>query len=89
MVEISDAGHQGLLATKIEWSMKELKDLYMFAHAMEDSDVCDMVIDQIHEELHHPWYCLRRSTTGMKAAFKLLDISPAFVNSLSKYEKEG
>jgi hypothetical protein len=89
VVEISDAGHQGLLATKIEWSMKELKDLYMFAHAMEDSDVCDMVIDQIHEELHHPWYCLRRSTTGMKAAFKLLDISPAFVNSLSKYEKEG
>ncbi|CAN9109363.1 unnamed protein product [Alternaria alternata] len=89
VVEISDAGHQGLLATRIEWSMKELKDLYMFAHAMEDSDVCNMVIDRIHEELHHPWYCLRRSTTGMKAAFKLLGISPAFLNPLSKYEKEG
>ncbi|CAN9128725.1 unnamed protein product [Alternaria alternata] len=56
---------------------------------MEDSDVCNMVIDRIHEELHHPWYCLRRSTTGMKAAFKLLGISPAFLNPLSKYEKEG
>ena len=44
VVEISDAGHQGLLATKIEWSMKELKDLYMFAHAMEDSDVCEVSV---------------------------------------------
>ncbi|CAN9102684.1 unnamed protein product [Alternaria sp. RS040] len=66
-----------------------MEDLYMFAHTTVDSDVCDMVIDQVHEELHHLRYCPRHSTTGMKAAFKLLDISTAFLNLLSIYEKKG
>ncbi|CAN9349127.1 unnamed protein product [Alternaria alternata] len=37
---ISDAGHQGLLATKIEWSMKELEDLYEFAHMQREIPTC-------------------------------------------------
>ena len=65
------------------------RSLQVRTHATGDCDMCDMVIDRVHEELHHPQYCLRRSITGMKAAFKLLDISPAFLNLLSKYEKKG
>ncbi|KAG9191877.1 hypothetical protein G6011_10611 [Alternaria panax] len=34
LVEIFDVGHQEFLATKVEWTMKDLEDLYMFAHAM-------------------------------------------------------
>ncbi|KAL1800640.1 hypothetical protein ACET3X_000982 [Alternaria dauci] len=89
VVEILDVGHPGLLATEIEWSMDKLEDLYMFAHVMRAFDVCDMVIDRVYEELHHPQQNLRRSTTGVTAAFKLPDISPAFLNFLWRHDKKG
>jgi hypothetical protein len=89
IVEIFDAGHRDFRATKIQWSMQELEDLYMFAHTIGAFDVCDMVIDQVHGVLHDRQQHLVHSTRGMTVDFNILSVSPAFLNLLSKKDKKG
>jgi hypothetical protein len=89
VVEIFNAGHRDFRTTKIQWSIQELEDLYMFAHTMGALDVCDMIIDRIHGELNRPQQHIVRPANGMATEFNIVGISPAFLNFLSRHEKGG
>ncbi|KAH7066988.1 hypothetical protein BKA63DRAFT_557578 [Paraphoma chrysanthemicola] len=90
LIEVDEDGERLLLQTPIGWSMTELQELYLFALQMKCGDVCDMILDQWHEEF-------RRSAPqivvdaefGEETEFNILDISPEFLNILAVTDMSG
>ena len=78
-----------LQATVIQWSMQELEELYVFALELRAWDVVDMVMDRMHAEVHRPTPRMLETEDGERKAFNILDISPSFLNHLSKCDAEG
>jgi hypothetical protein len=78
-----------ILEMQIPWTMLELENLYMFALRMGAYDVCDMVIDRIHEELHRSEKRLLRTEDGDIEAFNVLGFSTSFLNYISQHDAQG
>ncbi|KAF1844415.1 uncharacterized protein K460DRAFT_397516 [Cucurbitaria berberidis CBS 394.84] len=89
LVEIVENSHKTIMSTQIQWSMQELQDLYIFSHHMGASDVCDMVIDRWHEELHRPTVRMLCTELGSIEAFNILGFEPAFLNYLAEHDHKG
>jgi hypothetical protein len=89
VVEFSNAGHRDFRTTKIQWSVPELEDLYVFAHTMGALDVCDMVIDRMHEELHCCQQRHVRMVNGTMKRFNVAGLTPALMNLLMKKDGKG
>lgn len=87
--DIVEIGKEELQTTKIQWSMQELKDLYIFAEEMQAWDVVDMVTDRLHTELHRPYSRIFENEYGEKQLFDILDFSPGFMHHLAGHDPTG
>lgn len=89
MVELSNEGLTKFRCTQIQWSMQELEDLYLLAQRMGSPDVCDMIIDRIHKELHQQIPRLLHTEDGTTKRFNILGFSTAFREYLSEHDTQG
>jgi hypothetical protein len=89
MVEMESKDGNTILQFQIPWTMPELENLYMFALRMGAYDVCDMVIDRIHEELHRPEKRVLRTEDGDIETFNVLGFSASFLNYISQHDAQG
>lgn len=72
LVEVAVQGQRESQCMSIDWSMDTLKALYRFAWYMGTLDVCDMVMDQMHQEFDR----------GYEGGFSVKEIDPVFLNDL-------
>ncbi|KAH7389963.1 hypothetical protein BKA66DRAFT_440228 [Pyrenochaeta sp. MPI-SDFR-AT-0127] len=89
LIEDYDIGGGEVISTQIQWIMHELQNLYMFAHCVGANDVCDMVIDRWHAELHRATPRLLYNEYGDIETFEILGYEPGFLNHLAEHDKDG
>jgi hypothetical protein len=87
VAELTSDNEREFIGTQIQWSMQELKNLYMFAHRLGSADECDMVVDRWYEELHRPAKRMLRTEEGEIEGLDILSFSPAFLNYVCQHDK--
>jgi hypothetical protein len=90
LVEVfKEDGSKELQPTLINWTMEELKNLYMFAVCLQSPDVCNLVIDRVYQEWQRPMPRMVCDEFGRTQPFDVVALDPAFVNCLAKYDAKG
>jgi len=69
--------------------MQDFQKLYMLAHSLGSNDVCDMVIDRWHEQLHRHTPRICPDAVGLNIEFDFLKFDPFFLNHLPKHDVMG
>jgi hypothetical protein len=87
--DIVEIGHEELRTTEIQWSMKELKDLYLLAEELQAWDVVDMVTDRWHIELHRAFPRDIENEFGVGKKFDILNFSPDLLQHLARHDPTG
>ncbi|KAF2828240.1 hypothetical protein CC86DRAFT_381179 [Ophiobolus disseminans] len=75
IVEVAVDGEREMQCTAIQWSPKKLVAMYRFAWYMGTRDICDMVMDRLHQDFH-------------RGAVRVAELDPAFLNELLVEEDE-
>jgi hypothetical protein len=83
VVEVAENGKPVLLSTRIQWSMQELRDLYLLARQLGADDVCDIILDRWHEEFHRDVHRTTVEESGDTKTFDMLDFDSDFLNYLA------
>ncbi|CAO2652636.1 Nn.00g009190.m01.CDS01 [Neocucurbitaria sp. VM-36] len=89
LVEITTSDRKTMVATQIQWTMRELQDLYMFSHHLGTETVCDMIMDRWHEELHRPTARTLQNELGHIETFNILGFEPTFVSYLAQHDRKA
>lgn len=72
-----------------EWSMSELEDLYVLGVTLGAGSVCDLVIDQLVDDLRRPEPRTVVDDFGEARSFDALDFGPELLNFLWLIDKKG
>jgi hypothetical protein len=84
--DIVEIDHEELRTTEIQWSMKELKDLYLLAEELQAWDVVDMITDRWHIEFHRAFPRDIENKFGVEKKFDILDFSPEFLQHVAGHD---
>jgi hypothetical protein len=87
--DIVEIGQEETRFTEIQWSMKELKELYLLAEELGAWDVVDLVTDRWHAELHRAVPRRLTNEDGADLVFDILDFSPGFLEHLARRDPTG